>query len=143
MLVLRCRRQAGVCNSFFLGLWFGGRTVEYCLERVDLVLDVVAELERGDKAFLDEDCFACARVACRAGLARFAGKGAEAADFDGVPIDQLFTDKFEELLDDGLDVAPDKPGGLGNFLNKTLFSYVWHDIKYRYANKKKDGANKN
>ena len=133
MLVLRCRRQAGVCNSFFLGLWFGGRTVEYCLERVDLVLNVVAELERGDKALLDEDCFARARVACRAGLAGFAGEGAEAADFDSVPVYQLFADKFEELFHYGLDVAPYKSGGLGYFLYQTLFRYVWHDIKYRLA----------
>ena len=120
-------------DIFFLGLWFDGCTIEDGLERVDFVLDVVAELERGDEALLDEDCFARARVTCGAGLARFAGEGAEAADFDGVPVYQLFADKFEELFHYGLDVAPYKSGGLGYFLYQTLFRYVWHDIKYRLA----------
>lgn len=130
-------------DIFFLGLWFDGCTIEDGLERVDFVLDVVAELERGDEALLDEDCFARARVTCGAGLARFAGEGAEAADFDGVPVYQLFADKFEELFHYGLDVAPYKSGGLGYFLYQTLFRYVWHDIKYRLAFKKIGEDNKN
>ena len=130
-------------DIFFLGLWFDGCTIEDGLERVDFVLDVVAELERGDEALLDEDCFARARVTCGAGLARFAGEGAEAADFDGVPVYQLFADKFEELFHNGLDVAPYKSGGLGYFLYQTLFRYVWHDIKYRLAFKKIGEDNKN
>ena len=102
-------------------------------EGVDLVLDVVAELEGGHHAFFDLHGFAGTRIPCGACLAGFAGEGTESADFDGVPVDQLFADKFEELLDDGLDIAADKSGGFGNFLNKTLFRYVRHDIKYRLA----------
>ena len=138
------RTRHGNENFVFVVLFNGGEVVGgHHVEAVDFVLDIVAELERGDEAFLDEDCFARAGVPCRACLARLAGEGAEPADFDGVPVDQFFADKLEELFDDGFDVAPNESGGFGNFLYKTLFRYVRHDIKYRYAIKKNDVADKN
>ena len=97
-------------------------------DRVDLVLDVVAELERGDQPFFDQDCFASARVASRASLAGLAGEGAEAANLDRVAFDQFFSQEVQELFDDGLDVVAHKSGGLGDFLNQCLFSYICHAL---------------
>ena len=103
-------------------------TFDKGFDRVDLVLDVVAELERGDQAFFDQDGFASARVASRASLAGLAGEGAEAANLDRVAFDQLFSQEVKELLDDGLDVVAHKSSGLGDFLNQCLFSYICHAL---------------
>ena len=84
---------------------------------VDLVLDVVAELEGGDHAFLDLDGFAGAGIACRTSLARLAGESPEPADFDGVAFNEFLANEFEELLYDNLNIVAHKSGGLGDFLN--------------------------
>lgn len=110
---------------------------------VDLVLDIVAELKSRHQAFVDEDGFASTGIPCGASLAGLAGESAETANFDCVPIYQFFADEFEELFDNRFDVTTHKSGRFGNFLNKTLFSNVWHDIKYRFANEKSDGAMQN
>jgi hypothetical protein len=106
------------CGFGLFGLFgFDGGLADDAFEGVDLVLDVVAELERGNHALFDLDRFAGARVACGAGLARLAGERAEASDFDGVAFDELLADEVKELLDDGLDVVAHKPCGFGDFLN--------------------------
>ena len=50
------------------------------------------------------------------------------ADLDGVAFDQLFAQKVEKLLDDGLNIVAHKSGGLGDFLNQCLFSYICHGL---------------
>ena len=115
-------------NLFVNLIVLDSSTFDKGFDRVDLVLDVVAELERGDHALFDQDGFAGARVAGGASLAGLAGEGAEAADLDRVAFDQLFTQKVQELLDDGLDVVAHKSGGLGDFLNQCLFSYICHAL---------------
>ena len=103
---------------------FGGNV----FQRVDLVLDVVAELEGGHQALLDEDGLAGAGVTGRASLAGFAGEGPEATDFDGIAIDEFFTGQVQELLHHDFDVVTGNPCGLGNIKNKRLFCYVRHDL---------------
>ena len=115
-------------NLFVNLIVLDSSTFDKGFDRVDLVLDVVAELERGNHALFDLDRFAGARVACGAGLARLAGERAEASDFDGVAFDELLADEVKELLDDGLDVVAHKSSGLGDFLNQCLFSYICHAL---------------
>ena len=115
-------------NLFVNLIVLDSSTFDKGFDRVDLVLDVVAELERGDQAFFDQDGFAGARVAGGASLAGLAGEGAEAANLDRVAFDQLFSQEVQELFDDGLDVVAHKSSGLGDFLNQCLFSYICHAL---------------
>ena len=115
-------------DIFFLGLWFDGCTIEDGLERVDFVLDVVAELECRDQAFVDEDCFASAGVACRASLAGLAGERAETANFNSIAFDKLLAEEVEELFNNNFNIIAHKSGGLGDFLNQCLFSYICHAL---------------
>ena len=95
---------------------------------IDFVLDVVAELECRNHAFVDEDGFAGAGIACRASLAGFAGERSETADFNGVAFDELFAEEVEELLDDNFNIVAHKSCGFGDFLNKRLFCYISHAL---------------
>ena len=71
---------------------------EDAFERIDLVLNVVAELECRDQAFVDEDCFASAGVACRASLAGLAGERAETANLNSVAVDELLAGKSDLVV---------------------------------------------
>ena len=101
---------------------------EDAFERIDLVLNVVAELECRDQAFVDEDCFASAGVACRASLAGLAGERAETANFNSIAFDKLLAEEVEELFDNNFNIIAHKSGGFGDFLNKRLFSYISHAL---------------
>ena len=117
-------------DDFVFGFEFrlGGHFAEDTFERINLVLNVVAELECRDQAFIDNDRFAGARVAGWSSLAGLAGKRAEAADFDGVAFDKLLAKEVEELFDYNFNIVAHKPGGFGDFLNKGLFSYISHAL---------------
>ena len=95
---------------------------------IDLVLNIVAELERRNQAFVDEDCFACAGVACRTSLAGLAGERAETANFNSVAFDEFFAEEVEELLDDNFNIVAHKSSGFCDFLNKRLFCYISHAL---------------
>ena len=97
-------------------------------ERIDLVLNVVAELEGWDQAFVDEDGFAGARIARRSSFARLARKRAEAPNFTSIAFDKLLAKQIEELFDDDFNIIAHKSGGFGDFLNKGLFSYISHAL---------------
>ena len=97
-------------------------------ERIDLVLDVVAELEGRDQALVDEDCFAGAGVACRASLAGLAGERAETANLNSVAVDELLAEEVEELFDYNFNIVAHKSGGFGDFLNEGVFSYISHAL---------------
>ena len=101
---------------------------EDTFDRIDLVLNVVAELECRDQAFVDEDCFASAGIACRASLARLAGERAETANFNCIAFDKLLAEEVEELFDNNFNIIAHKSGGFGDFLNKRLFSYISHAL---------------
>ena len=117
-------------GNFVFGFKFrlGGDFAENTFERIDLVLDVVAELEGRDQAFVDEDGFAGARIARRSSLARLARKRAEAADFNSIAFNKLLAKQIEELFDDNFNIIAHKSGGFGDFLNKRLFSYISHAL---------------
>ena len=127
-MALHDGRRSGVADLSFLRFKLCVSTFHQGFQRVDLVLDVVAELEGGNHAFFDQDGLTGAGVAGRASLAGLAGKGAEATDLDGVAFDQLFAQKVEKLLDDGLNIVTHKSGGLGDLLNQCLFSYICHGL---------------
>lgn len=114
-------------DSLF-GFGLGDGFSKNAFERVDLVLDVIAELERRNNAFFNLDDVTGTRITCRSCLARFAGEGAEATNFDGIAFNQLLGKKTEELLHNDFDVVTHKSGGFGDFLNKILFSYISHDL---------------
>lgn len=97
-------------------------------ERIDLVLNVVAELEGWDQAFVDEDGFAGARITRRTRLARLARKRAETANFNSIAFDKLLAEQIEELFDDNFNIIAHKSGGFSDFLNKELFSYISHAL---------------
>ena len=97
-------------------------------ERIDLVLDVVAELEGRDQALVDENRFAGAGVACRASLAGLAGERAETANLNSVAVDELLAEEVEELFDYNFNIVAHKSGGFGDFLNEGLFSYISHAL---------------
>ena len=101
---------------------------EDAFERIDLVLNVVAELECRDQAFVDEDCFASAGVACWASLAGLAGERAETANFNSIAFDKLLAEEVEELFDNNFNIIAHKSCGFGDFLNKRLFSYISHTL---------------
>ena len=105
-----------------------GNFAEDSFERVDLVLDVVAELECRDQALVDENRFAGAWVACRASLAGLAGERAETADLNSVAFDKLLAEEVEELFDYNFNIVTHKSGGFGDFLNEGLFSYISHAL---------------
>ena len=105
-----------------------GNFAEDSFERVDLVLDVVAELECRDQAFVDEDCFTSAGVACRASLAGLAGERAETANLNSVAFDKLLAEEVEELFDYNFNIVAHKSSGFGDFLNEGLFSYISHAL---------------
>ena len=117
-------------DNFVFGFKFrlGGDFAENTFERIDLVLDVVAELEGRDQAFVDEDGFASAGVTCRASLAGLAGERTETADFDSIAFDKLLTEEVEELFDYNFNIIAHKSGGFGDFLNKRLFSNISHAL---------------
>ena len=121
-------RRSGVADLSFFGLKLGVCTFDQGFDGIDLVLDVVAELERRNHAFFDQDSFTGAGVASRTSLTGLAGKGAKATDLDGVAFDQLFAQKVEKLFDDGLNIVTHKSGGLGDLLNQCLFSYICHGL---------------
>lgn len=114
---------------FGLQFWLGAYRVKYAFHGIDSVFDVIAELESGNHSFFDENRFACARVAGRAGFARLAGESSKTADFDSVTFDEFLANQVKELFDDGLDVIAHKSGGLGDFLNQRLFCNVRHESK--------------
>ena len=116
--------------DFVFGFKFGlhGGFAENAFERIDLVLNVVAELEGRDQAFVDEDCFACAGVTRRASLAGLAGERAETANFNSIAFDKLLAEQVEELFDDNFNIIAHKSGGFSDFLNKGLFSYISHAL---------------
>ena len=101
---------------------------EDAFERIDLVLNVVAELECRDQAFVDENGVASAGVACRASLAGLAGERAETANFNSIAFDKLLAEEVEELFDNNFNIIAHKSGGFGDFLNKRLFSYISHAL---------------
>ena len=113
---------------FFFEFRLHGGFAENAFERIDLVLDVVAELEGRDQAFVDEDCFAGARIACRSSLARLARERAETTDFNSVAFDKLLAEEVEELFDYNFNIIAHKSGGFGDFLNKRLFSNISHAL---------------
>ena len=115
-------------NLFVNLIVLDSSTFDKGFDRVDLVLDVVAELERGDQAFFDQDGFASARVASRASLAGLAGERAETADLNSVAFDKLLAEEVEELFDNNFNIIAHKSGGFGDFLNKRLFSYISHAL---------------
>ena len=127
-MALHDGRRSGVADLSFFRFKFGVCAFDQGFNRIDFVLDVVTELERGNHAFFDQDCFAGAGIASRASLAGLAGEGAEASNLDGVAFDQLFAQKVEKLLDDGLNIVTHKSGGLGDLLNQCLFSYICHGL---------------
>ena len=133
----------GLCRFFFgldflrlgrnhhvaiFSLKLGVHAFDQGFETVDLVLDVVAELEGRNHTFFDKHGFAGAGIAGRTSLARLAAESAETTNLDGVAFDQLFAQKVEKLLDDGLNIVAHKSGGLGDFLNQCLFSYICHGL---------------
>ena len=105
-----------------------GCFAEDTFERIDLVLNVVAELECRDQAFVDENGFTSAGVACRASLAGLAGERAETANFNSIAFDKLLAEEVEELFDNNFNIIAHKSGGFGDFLNKRLFSYISHAL---------------
>ena len=111
-----------------LGFQFGVHAIDKGLDRIDLVLDVVAELERRDHTFFDKDRFTGTRIAGRSRLARLAAESAETTNFNGVAFNQFFAHKVQKLFDDGLDIVAHKSSGLGDFLNQCLFSYICHAV---------------
>ena len=117
-------------SDFFFGFEFRLHRgfAENAFERIDFVLDVIAELECRDQALIDDDGFAGARVACRSSLAGLAGERAEAADFDGVAFDKFLAEEVEELFDYNFNIVAHKSSGFGDFLNKGLFSYISHAL---------------
>ena len=117
-------------GDFVFGFKFRlhGGFAKNAFQGIDLVLDVVAELEGRDQAFVDEDGFAGAGVTCRASLAGLAGERAEPADFNSVAFDELLAEEVEELFDDDFNIVTHKSGGFGDFLNKRLFCYISHAL---------------
>ena len=113
---------------FFFKFRLHGCFAEDAFERIDFVLNVVAELECRDQAFVDEDGFASAGVACRASLAGLAGERAETTNFNSVAFDKLLAEEVEELFDYNFNIIAHKSGGFGDFLNKRLFSYISHAL---------------
>lgn len=119
-----------VCHhrfGFLLGFYDG--FAKNAFQGVDLVLDIIAELEGGDHSLFDLDGFTRAGIPCRARLAGLAGERTETADFDGVAFDEFFTDKVKKLFYDNFDIVAHKSSGLGDFLNKVLFSNIGHVTK--------------
>ena len=117
-------------SDFFFGFEFRLHRdfAKDAFERINLVLNVVAELECRDQAFVDDDGFAGARVAGRSSLAGLARERAETTDFNGVAFDKLLAEEVEELFDYNFNIVAHKPGGFGDFLNKGLFSYISHAL---------------
>ena len=117
-------------SDFFFGFEFRLHRgfAEDAFERIDLVLDVIAELECRDQALIDDDGFAGAGVACRSSLAGLTGERAEAADFDGVAFDKFLAEEVKELFDYNFNIVAHKSSGFGDFLNKGLFSYISHAL---------------
>ena len=101
---------------------------ENAFQGIDFVLDVIAELECRDQAFVDEDGFAGARITRRTRLARLARERAETANFDSIAFDQLLAEEVKELFDYNFNIIAHKSGGFGDFLNKRLFSYISHAL---------------
>ena len=101
---------------------------ENTLQRIDLVLDVIAELEGRDQAFVDEDCFAGAGIARRSSLARLARERAKTANFNSIAFDKLLAEEVKELFDNNFNIIAHKSGRFGDFLNKRLFSYISHAL---------------
>ena len=79
-------------------------------------------------AFVDENGFASAGVACRASLAGLAGERAETADLNSVAFDKLLAEEVEELFDYNFNIVAHKSSGFGDFLNEGLFSYISHAL---------------
>ena len=101
---------------------------ENAFQGINFVLDVIAELECRDQAFVDDDGFAGARVTGRSSLAGLARERAETTDFNGVAFDKLLAEEVKELFDYNFNIVAHKPGGFGDFLNKGLFSYISHAL---------------
>lgn len=123
-------RFRGSAFDGLLGFRFrlGNGFAEDAFKRINLILDVVAELEGWDHTFLDLDDIACSRVAGRSCLAGLAGECAEAANFNGVAFDKLLGEQVEKLFDDNFDIVAHKSCGLGDFLNKVLFCNISHAL---------------
>ena len=101
---------------------------ENAFQGINFVLDVIAELECRDQAFVDEDGFAGARITRRTRLARLARERAETANFDSIAFDQLLAEEVKELFDYNFNIIAHKSGGFGDFLNKRLFSNISHAL---------------
>ena len=120
-----------VCvGDFFFGFKFGldRSFAKNAFERINLVFNVVAELERRNHAFVDEDGFTGARITRRSSLARLARERAETANFNSVAFDKLLAEEVEELFDYNFNIIAHKSGGFGDFLNKRLFSNISHAL---------------
>lgn len=113
---------------FFFEFRLHGGFAENAFERIDFVLDVIAELEGRDQAFVDDDGFAGTRVSRRSSLAGLACERAEAANFNCIAFDKLLTEEVKELFDYNFNIIAHKSGRFGDFLNKRLFSNISHAL---------------